>query len=263
MQSEKKTKETHTLESDVNKSLKRLRSTFSNLVTDVRSQLAQHIEDGVLKLIKIARNLEEHLQVTGLTGVTCIDKLFNSIQVHYYYLNCSVIEHIVETFLIHNKEDKKLQEEMERYACELESFKNSTKLVELQSAIDKVLPSSRSVSDTSCEVVLKFKGWWEGETIKDLERFLQHYFVRNDLFNYIDIKPGCIQVTFLVPRSYSQYLIDMVTPSKIKSMCLGGVLQLVINGNVLIDEKDTDLTDGSRVLGSVKTKIPQPLDGKL
>ena len=109
MQSEKRKKETYTLESDVNKSLERLRSTFSNLVTEVRSQLAQHIEDGVLKLINIARNLEEQLRVTGLTGVTCIDKLFNSIQAHYYYLNCSVIKHIVKTFLTHNEEDKKLQ----------------------------------------------------------------------------------------------------------------------------------------------------------
>ena len=155
------------------------------LVTKVRSLLAQHIKDGIVELINIARNLEEHLRVTGLTGVTCIDKLFNSIQDHYYYLNCSVIEHIVETFLTHNEEDIKLQEEMERYASKLESFNESTKLVELQSAIHKVLPSSHSVSDTSCEVVLKFKGQWEGETIKDLERFLQHYFVRNDLFNYI------------------------------------------------------------------------------
>ena len=246
MPSEKKTKETHTLESDVNEVLERLHSTFSTLVTEVRSQLAQHIEDGVLKLIKIARNLEEHLRVTGLTGVTCIDKLFNSIQAHYYYLNCSVIKHIVETFLTHNEEDRKLQKEMKSYASKLKSFNESTKLVELQSAIYKVLPSSHSVSDTSCEVVLKFKGWWEGETIKDLERFLQNYFCRNDLFNYIHVERGCIQVTFLVPCSYSQYLIDIVTPSKIKSMCRDGVLQLVINGNVLLDEKDTDLTDGKQ-----------------
>ena len=244
MQSEKKTKETHTLESDVNKSLKRLRSTFSNLVTDVRSQLAQHIEDGVLKLIKIARNLEEQLKVTGLTGITCIDELFNSIQDYYYYLNCSVIEHIVETFLTHNEEDEKLQKEMERYASKLESFKESTKLVELQSAIDKVFPLNHSVSDT-CKVVLKFKGQWEGETIKDLERFLRHYFDRDDLFNYIHTERGCIQVTFLVPHSYSQYLIDMVTPSKIKSMHRVGVLQLVINGDVLLDEKDTINIDES------------------
>ena len=247
VQSEKKKKETHTLDSDVNKSLKRLRSTFSLLVAKIRSQLAQHIEDGVIKLIIIARYFEEQLRVTGLTGVTCIDKLFNSIQDYYYYLNCSVIEHIVETFLIHNEEDIKLQKEMEEYACELESFNESTKLVELQSAIHKVLPSSHSVSDTSCEVVLKFKGRWERETIKDLERFLQHYFVRNDLFNYIHVEPGCIQVTFLVPRSYSQYLINMVSPSKIKSMYRIGVLQLVINGDVLFDEKDTINFDESLI----------------
>ena len=245
VRSEKRKKETHTLESDVNKSLESLRSTFSNLVTEVRSQLAQHIEDGVLRLIKIARNLEEHLRVTGLTGVTSIDKLFNSIQAHYYYLNCSVIKHIVKTFLTHNEEDRKLQEEMESYACELESFNESTKLVELQSAICKVLPSRHSVSDTSCEFFLKLKGQWERETIKDLERFLQHYFCRNDLFNYIDIKKGCIQVTFLVPRSYFQYLIDMVTPSKIKSMCRVGVLQLVINSYVLLDKKNTINIDES------------------
>ena len=243
--SEKKKKEIYTLESDVNKSLKKLRSTFSTFVTKVRKQLAQHIKVGIVELIDIARNLEEHLRVTGLTGKTCIDDLFNSIQGHYYYLNCSVIEHIVETFLTHNEEDKKLQEEMKSYACELEKFNESTKLVELQSAIHKVLPSSRSVSDTSCEVVLKFKGWWEGETINDLKCFLRHYFCRDDLFNYIHVERGSIQVTFLVPHSYSQHLIDMATPSKIKSMYRVGVLQLVINGKVLLDE-NTDLTDGKQ-----------------
>ena len=133
---------------------------------------------------------------------------------------------------------------MRGYLHDLESFKESTNLSTLLSAIRTALQplpisfsSNPTASSTAIKVVLKFKSQWENQTIKGLESFLSHYFNRSDLFNHIQIDQGCLCITFLVPRSHFQYLIDVVTP-KLKEMRHMGVLQLVINDTVLIDEKD-------------------------
>ena len=223
---------------DISQSLKVLHSTFAALVARMRRRLADHINNQKIELIDIARFVEEYLDIGGLTNVKSIDELFDQIRNHYYFLNCPVIEHIAIEFLINNG----LQEKMRDYSHKLESFKKSTKLCDLLSAIH----DSISNDHTGVKVVLKFISPWEDQTIKRLESFLAHYFDRSDLFNYIQIDRGCLCITFLVPRSHFQYLIDVATP-KLKAMRRMGVLQLVINDNVLIDEKDTVSVDESLI----------------
>ena len=211
----------------------------------MHKRLAGHIKNQKIELIDIARFVEEYLIIGGLTNAESIDDLFNRIQDYYYFLNCSVIECITTGFLL-KKEDNDLQEEMKDYSEKLESFK-STKLCALLSAIRTALhplPISSSSNRTAVKVVLKFKSQWEDQTIKGLELFLSHCFNRSDLFNYIQIDQGCLCITFLVPCSHFQYLIDVVTP-KLNKMRHMGVLQLVINDNVLIDEKDAVSVDES------------------
>ena len=226
---------------EISKSLKQLHSTFAMFVTRLRSRLEDHIENKKIKLKDVARFVEEYYTIPGLTTEKSIDDLFNRIQGYYYFLNCPIIECIATGFL-NKKEDNDLQEEMRGYLHDLESFKESTNLSALLSAIRTALPSSNN--DTAVKVVLKFNNQWENQTIKGLESFLSHYFNRSDLFNYIQMDYGCLCITFLVPHSHFQYLIDVVTP-KLKAMRHMGVLQLVINNNVLIDEKDTVSVDES------------------
>ena len=225
---------------EISKSIEQLRTSFAALVTRMRSRLEDHIENKKIKLKDVARFVEEYLIIPGLTTEKSIDDLFNRIQDYYYFLNCPVIECIVNEFLM-TKEDNDLQEKMRDYLHNLESFK-STKLSALQSAIHTALPSSNN--HTTVKVVLKFNSQWEDQTIKRLESFLSNYFNRSDLFNYIQINQGCVCTTFLVPRSYFKYLINVATP-KLKEMHDMGVLQLVINDNVLIDEKDAVSVDES------------------
>ena len=225
---------------EISKSLEQLQTSFAILVTKMRSRLEDHIENQKIKLKNIARFVEEYLIIGGLTNAESIDDLFNRIQDYYYFLNCPVIKCIATGFLI-KEEDNDLQEEMRVYSHDLESFK-STKLCDLQSVIHTALPSSNN--DTAVKVVLKFNSQWENQNIKRLESFLSHYFNRSDLFNYIQISQGCVRTTFLVPRSHFQYLIDVATPN-LKEMCHMGVLQLVINDNVLINKKDAVSVDES------------------
>ena len=226
---------------DISQSLKVLHSTFAALVARMRRRLADHIKNQKIELINIARFVEEYLDIGGLTNVKSIDELFDQIRSHYYFLNCSVIEHIAIEFLINNG----LQEEMRDYSRELMSFKESTKLSDLVSAIRTALDPFIN-NDTAVKVVLKFNNQWEDQTIKGLESFLSYCFKRSDLFNYIQMEYGCLCITFLVPSSHFQYLIDVATP-KVKVMRRMGVLQLVINDNVLIDEKDTVSVDESLI----------------
>ena len=220
---------------DILQSLKELHKTFANLVVKMRRHLEDHIKNQKIELINIARFVEEYLGIDDLTNAKSIDDLFNRIQGYYYFLNCPVIECIATRFLF-NGEDNDLQGEIRDYSHKLESFKESTKLSDLLTAIHTALDSS-SNNDTAVEVVLKFISQWESETIKVLESFLSDNFERSDIFNYIQIDRGCVCTTFQVPRSHFQYLIDVATP-KLKAMCRMGVLQLVINDNVLINEKD-------------------------
>ena len=225
---------------EISKSLNELQEKFAALVANMRSRLADHIKNKKIELINIARYVEEYLSIGGLTNAESIDNLFNRIQNYYYFLNCPVIECIATGFLF-KEEDNDLQEKMRVYSLELESFK-TTKLCDLHSVIHTALPSSSN--QTAVKVVLKFNSQWENQNIKRLESFLSDYFNRSDLFNYIQIKQGCVCITFLVPCSHFQYLIDVVTP-KLKAMRRMGVLQLVINDNVLIDEKDAVSVDES------------------
>ena len=225
---------------EISESLKQLHSTFAALVTKLRSRLEDHIENQKIKLKDVARFFEEYLDIDGLTNAESIDDLFNRNRGYYYFLNCPVIECIADEFLI-KEEDNDLQKKMRDYMHELESFK-STKLSALQSIIPTELPSSNN--HTAVKVVLKFKSQWEDQNIKRLESFLSDYFNRSDLFNYIQIDRGCVCITFQVPRSHFQYLIDVATP-KLKAMCHMGVLQLVINDNILINEKDAVSVDES------------------
>ena len=225
---------------EISESLEQLRSSFAVLVTRLRSRLEDHIENKKMKLRDVARFFEEYLDIGGLTNAESIDDLFNRIRGYYYFLNCPVIKCIADEFLM-TKEDNDLQNKIRDYSNELESFK-STKLSALQSVIPTELPPSNN--DTAVKVVLKFNSQWENQNIKRLESFLSDYFNRSDLFNYIQIHRGCVCITFQVPHSHFQYLIDVATP-KLKAMCHMGVLQLVINDKVLIDEKDAVSDDES------------------
>ena len=244
-------KETTTLkfDPDISQYLTKLHTKFATLVAEMRRRLANHIKNKKIKLIDIARLVEEYLDISGLTKAESIDDLFDKIRAYYYFLNCPVIKCIATEFLI-KKKDNDLQKKIRDYLHELESFKESTMLNDLLSVICSALDPC-SNNDTAIKFVLKFNSQWENQTIKGLELFLSDYFNRSDLFNYIQISQGCLCITFLVPCSHFQYLIDVATP-KLKEMCQMGVLQLVINNNVLIDENDT-VSDDELLIEAVQS----------
>ena len=240
-----------TIESDVHKEFHQLESTFATLVAKIRAHLAEKVKHQKLETIDVARFVEEKRKLTGLTDEVSIDKLFNRIQDHYSYLNCSLIEAIVYEcfekscmeyithwlpFMPHSG-TAFLRREMKAYVEKMSHFKDSKRLKDLQFAIGNAYQQNFVLSDTACKVVIKLNGGWDEKTISDLEFLLKHYFTQSDIFNHIQITPGSVCISYLVPRSAIAHITNAVK-SKSESMHRVGVFYFSIYGITLLDRKD-------------------------
>ena len=190
--------------------LKRLLHNFTSLVRRIISQLEQMIKTSKCKLTDIARHLglllSEEIELDKLTELTSIDKLFNEIKVHYCFLNCALIESIVNEFLCGDV----LQTELRHYLQELDVFEESAELEVIKKAIRETFPPRYEATDTTCEVIIKLTKRWENMTIKSLKRLLLYLF-GEVLYSHIQILPGSICVRFLLPHSQCHSLILIAT----------------------------------------------------
>ena len=215
-------------------------------MADLLGRLSNHVKNGVIEFIRMARSIGQLINIKGLASVASVDELFDSINEHYSYLNCEHIEFVVNNFL-NDDDDQDLKVRMETYLKDLKNFKTTIKLKQLKKALDSVRSTH---SHSSCKVVIKLVGEWENEPLAKLEDFLRQYFKKDSLFNLTSVTDGCLSLTFLVPISFFQYLIDTAT-LQLKSMYRVGVLQLVINDVVLLDGKD-DINLSESLIKAVK-----------
>ncbi|XP_019857239.1 PREDICTED: uncharacterized protein LOC109585560 [Amphimedon queenslandica] len=250
-----------TIESNVYEEFHQLESTFATLVAKIRAYLAEKIKHQKLETIDVARFIEEKRKLSGLTNEVSIDRLFNRILDHYSYLNCSLIEAIVQEcfeksscmeyitywlpFVPHS--GTFLRREMKAYVKKMSHFKDSKRLKDLQFAIGNAYMQNFIPSDTACKVVIKLNGGWDEKTISDLEFLLRHYFNQSDIFNHIQITHGSVCISYLVPCSAIAHITTAVK-SKSESMHRVGVFYFSINDDmILLDEKDDFNFDKSLV----------------
>ncbi|XP_019864104.1 PREDICTED: uncharacterized protein LOC109593486, partial [Amphimedon queenslandica] len=210
----------HIIEEYSSNYIKKLNGDFALFKARFLGRLSKHVKNGVIELIEMARFVGEITKVEGLASAASVDDLFDSIKDHYSYLNCEHIETIVTYFL--TDKDQDLKDKMEAYKRDLDNFEKTIKLKQLEKALNSVRSTH---SHSSCKVIIKLVGEWENKTLATLKDFLVHYFKKDSLFNLSRVEGGCLSVTFLVPLSFSQYLIDTATP-QLKSMSRVGVLQL-------------------------------------
>ena len=197
----------------------------------------------------VEKFVEEKLKLSiGLTDEVSIDGLFNHIQDHYSYLNCSLIEAIVDK---HVDKSCQLHEEMKAYIEEMNRFKSQS-LQDLQFAIGNAYQQNYThvKSDTSCIVVIKLSGGWDDMIINDLESLLRDYFEDEDIFNHLQITQGSVCISYLVPCSAIAHITSAVK-SKSESMRRVGVFYFSINDNVLLEEKD-DVNLNESLIEAVK-----------
>ena len=228
--------------------LVRLHKRFAQLETNIKGTLESVINKGQKTIKDIARYLRRHLEETELklTDAKDIDDLFDKLESFYSFLDCELLEEIVNQFL-----EGKIQAEVEKYVTDVEAFKELTTLQELKDAIEQALLPTQSVTPSTCEVILKVSKRWKKEKMRCLNKLLEHIFSKKRyLLNHIKLEDGSLCIRFLVPKSQVEMLIALAT-KHMEFMYLLGVFEMMINNiPVLMEDENENFTFDSALLES-------------
>ena len=170
--------------------LKKLYREFLSLVENIKSELHEQIEKRTLQLIKIASYIGEYFRVKGLTRARDIHELFEDLWPHYNYLDCEVLEAIIENedFLL-----VMLKKDMLAYKQHLKEFNTSTTLKEFKNAVEKALIPNPKVTATTCEVVIKVNQQWGKKTLENFKTLVNSMF--HQRMTHIRVEVGSICIT--------------------------------------------------------------------
>ena len=220
-----------TLDDPVAEDLAKLYNEFVDLVTNIKNTLRKLITNGKDTLIGIAEYLGEYFRITGLTHAIDIQTLFEGLWSHYNYLNCNVLEKIIEHYQL-----DELKGDMFAYKQHLEEFKQSTTLDKFKKAVKEALIPNPEATATTCEVIIKINDRWRNTPLKTFEALVNHFF--HERMNHIRVEPGSICVILLVPRSRLDYILKRAKLMK-EFAKLVGIFELTIDaGQPIVQEKE-------------------------
>ena len=201
------------------------------------------MEKRQLKLKAIARRAATYLTIpVSSLKYTDVDELFDSLKPFYDFFNCGVLKHLTDTYLSTAQTD-----EVTQYIDDVDKFSESSQLKHIQSTIKNKLshlPASPSASNQTKPVVIKLHDRWEEMTLKNFKKVLQHHFEPKfaDLFSLIDIEPGSVIITLLIPTTQTKYLINTIR-TKTGSMSRLGIMEVGVNNNTIPIRKDVNNFD--------------------
>ena len=222
---------------------KSLYESFVSVVMNAKVKLAVLVENEPSKLTQITQYIEENYQLSNLTEVKDVNELFKSISSHYCFLSCNLVKGVVEEFLSGDE----VHSELTQYLKDLDTFKMSTQLSYIKTAIKEVLLQNQEVTETSetCTVSIKLNEIWECTTLKKFENFLCLTFGKN--FNYLkqlctEFEKECVCVGFVAPLSKLEFLIDKVLSQK-EFIQRVGIIEMSVNNDVIISPDETTITN--------------------
>ena len=225
-----------------------LHKRFAQLETNIKGTLESVINEGQKTIKDIARYLERHLEDEQLilTDSKDIDDLFHKLHSYYSFLDCELLEEIVEQFVQGDAQTK-----FKEYVTDVEAFEGLTTLQELKDAIEQALLPTQSVTPSTCEVILKVSRRWKKEKMRCLNKLLEHIFSKKRyLLNHIKLEDGSLCIRFLVPKSQVEMLIALAV-KHVEFMYLLGVFEMMINDTpVLMEDENENFTFDSALLES-------------
>ena len=228
-----------TSEAQVKEDFKKLCENFASVVTNVKVKLAVLVENEPSKLTQITQYIEEHYQLSHLAEVKYVNELFDSISSHYCFLSCNLVQGVVEEFL---SEDE-VHSELIQYLKDLDTFKMSTQLHYIKTAIKEVLLQNQEVTET-CTVSIKLNEIWGCTTLKKFENFFCFTFGNFNYLNQLCTELGkeCVCVSFVTPLSKLEFLIDKVLPQK-EFIQRVGIIEMSVNNDIIISPDETTITN--------------------
>ena len=227
-------------EAQVKEDIKKLYENFASVVTNVKVKLAVLVENEPSKLTQITQYIEEHYQLSHLAEVKDVNELFDSISSHYCFLSCNLVKGVVEEFFSGDE----VHSELTQYLKDLDTFKMSTQLRYIKATIKEVLLQNQEVNET-CTVSVKLNEIWGCTTLKKFENFVCLTFGKN--FNYLnqlctELGKECVCVSFVMPLSKLEFLIDKLLPQK-EFIQRVGIIEMSVNNDIIISPDETTITN--------------------
>ena len=231
------------------KRFSQLESKFAKLVSDILQELKSH---GV-SVNELHSYVKIRLELKSSSSPQSLDELLlDRLKPYYCLTNLTLIDNIICEFL----DGSKIQQNLDEYEKQLESFKTSAKMEELVDHMTSSLEGEGEEGTVS--VVLKLEGSWLGVTLKHFQQLVEEIFLeRSCCFNHIQVKRGCICVSMIVPEAMTSSLVSLAK-QRIEFISSIGIIRLAIGGNEIMNkEEEKDEASFSQYLmrGVLQEKI--------
>ena len=211
--------------------LKKLHRSFASLARDIHFKLEELVKSGKSSVRHITTYVQE-AQVGGMKGlaeVNTIDDLFSAIRPHNDYLDCELLEMIVEEYLDDDDITK-----VKAHIDKVKLFKRTTPIKDLKDKLQQYT-SIPNISDKHLIVTIKLQADWGRVTLESIEKLIQNLLQYQHKVRILKVESGSISVMLLLPKEKLQHFI-VSSSQKLQFMRLTGIFRLQI-GDVTVFEE--------------------------
>ena len=197
---------TEKIDESVVTELRRLSKSFESLAEDVESKCANLVTSSEISLTKLARPFcrSQSMRITGARDVNSVCGLFELLSDHYTFLDCSLLEIVVQQLPRPEKND--LLENISDHQKKVNIFKRANTIRSLK---DKLKPFVRQayLNEISLKVVFELEDAWGVIDMKLFETFLETLFPNlSKEINWYKIVSGSLLVTFVTSKNNEESL---------------------------------------------------------
>ena len=212
--------------------LKKLHRSFTTLAKDVRCMLGELVKSRT-SVYDIAAFIQETriCGIKGLTAAKTIDELFDAILPHNDYLDCELLEMIVEEYL-----DDDVIAKVKAHIDKVKLFKRTTPIVALKDKLHQYT-SIPNISDQHLIVTIKLQADWGRVTLESIEKLVQNLLQYRNIVRIFKVESGSISVLLLLPKEKLHHFI-VSSSQKLQFMCLTGIFRLQIGDITVFEESE-------------------------
>ena len=222
-----------TSEEIVVEELKKLHRSFTTLARDIRCKLDELVKSGTSSVHDIAVFIQEArvCGIKGLTGMKTIDELFEAILPHNDYLDCELLEMIVEEYLDDDDITK-----VKAHIDKVKLFKHTTPIKTLKNKLQQYT-TTPNISDMHLIVTIKLQADWGRVTLESIEKLVQNLLQYQHKVRILKVESGSISVMLLLPKGKLQHFI-VSSSQKLQFMRLTGIFRLQIGTVTVFEERE-------------------------
>ena len=220
-------------EQNIVQEIQKLHRSFTSLARDIHCKLDELVKSGKSSLPHITTYVQE-AQVGGmkeLTKVNTIDDLFSAIRPHNDYLDCELLEMIVEEYLDDDDITK-----VKAHIDKVKIFKCTTPIRVLKNKLQQYT-NIPNISDKHLIVTIKLQADWRRVTLESIEKLVQNLLQYQHKVRILKVESGSISVMLLLPKEELQHFI-VSSSQKLQFMHLTGIFRLQIGAITVFEERE-------------------------